>query len=310
MKGPSNPGIRVDGVLLLDKPRGLTSNQALQRVKRLFRARKAGHTGSLDPLATGMLPICMGEATKLSAYLLDADKLYEVSAVLGVATTTADADGEVLETRPVPELDRATLEKVLIRYQGDIEQVPPMYSALKHQGRRLYDLARAGVEVERKPRRVSIHELRLLELGEGSFSLRLRCSKGTYVRTLVADMGEDLGCGAHVQALRRLAVGPYEAGSMVTLEQLEEAAAAGDEQLRSWLRGLDSALQDWPAVTLDADSAYYLQRGQPVLVPRAPGAGRVRIYAGSGVFLGVGEVLDDGRIAPRRLIRPPAAEQR
>jgi tRNA pseudouridine55 synthase len=293
----------VNGILLLDKPAGLTSNAALQRVKRLFRARKAGHTGSLDPLASGMLPICLGEATKVSAFLLDADKHYWVSCRLGVRTATGDAEGEVLETHPVEGVTAERLRAALEGFVGEIEQVPPMYSAVKHRGQRLYKLARDGVEVERKARRITIHELTLLGLAPPLAEFEVRCSKGTYVRTLVEDIGEELDCGAHVADLRRLGVGPYEAGGMVTLETLEAVREQGGEAaLDALLLPMESGLAQWPGVRLSADAAFYLRQGQPVLVPHAPTSGWVRLYEGETRFLGVGEVLDDGRVAPRRLL--------
>ncbi|OOG22208.1 tRNA pseudouridine(55) synthase TruB [Thioalkalivibrio denitrificans] len=293
----------VHGIVLLDKPEGYTSNQALQRVKYLFRARKAGHTGSLDPLATGLLPLCFGEATKVSGFLLDADKHYRTRCRLGITTETGDAEGVVLRERPVPVLDAATIESALEAFRGPIRQVPPMYSALKHEGQRLYDLARRGEEVERAPRDVTIHELTCLSATEDSLELDVRCSKGTYIRTLVEDIGERLGCGAHVVELRRLGLSPFEAPAMVTLEQIEARAGEGDAALDALLTPIDAALVHWPAVTLDRDSAYYLGQGQAVFVPGAPTAGMVRIYGPGGVFLGMGEILDDGRVAPRRLIR-------
>lgn len=293
----------VHGIVLLDKPPGLSSNAALQSVKRLYRARKAGHTGSLDPLATGMLPLCFGEATKFSTYLLEADKVYRFEVQLGVTTRTDDAEGEVLERRPVPVLDPARVRAVLDRFLGEIEQVPPMYSALHHQGRRLYELAREGVEVERSPRRVTIHALDLLALERDRVRCEVRCSKGTYVRTLAADIGRALGCGGHVAALRRVSVTPFESHAMVTLEALQAAAERGDSALDSMLLPPDSALVTLPCVELGADAAHYFGAGQPVLVPRAPTSGRLRVYQADGSFLGVGEVADDGRVAPRRLVR-------
>jgi tRNA pseudouridine55 synthase len=295
-------GRNVQGVLLLDKPVGETSNRTLQRVKTLFRAQKAGHTGSLDPLAEGLLPVCFGAATKISAYLLDADKRYRVRVRLGVNTTTGDAEGEVLETRPTDGVDEAGLRRALDRFRGDIEQVPPMYSALKHQGERLYNLAREGVEVERKPRRVTIHDLRLLSLSLPEFEMDVHCSKGTYVRTLAEDIGEALGCGGHVAGLRRTAVGPFDEEGMVDMATLERAAEEGFDALDRFLLPVDSAIRDWPAVHLSPDSAFYLKQGQPVLVPNAPTRGRVRLYDPDDRFLGVGEILDDGRVAPKRLM--------
>lgn len=299
-------GRAVDGVLLLDKGRGASSNQALQRVKRLFDAAKAGHTGSLDPLATGMLPVCLGEATKVSGFLLDADKHYRVTAKLGERTNTADADGEVTETAPVPEFDEARLRAALAAFTGDIAQVPPMYSALKHQGRRLYELARAGEEVERPPRTVRIFSLEPEARDGDSLTLDVRCSKGTYVRTLVEDIAARLGTLGHVTALRRLGVGPYEKRPMFTLEELEARREAGGlAALDEWLLPVDSAVADWPVVSLDADMSFYVRRGQAVQVPGSPTEGCVRLYSDAGAFLGLGEVADDGRIAPKRLLAAP-----
>lgn len=296
-------GRAIDGVLLLDKDSGQSSNQALQAVKRLYGAAKAGHTGSLDPLATGMLPICLGEATKVSAWLLDADKHYRVTARLGERTATADADGEVIQRAPVPALTQSDVNAVLARFTGDIEQVPPMYSALKQEGRRLYELARAGTEVERQPRKVRIFSLQLLDLSDAALTLDVRCSKGTYVRTLVEDVAAALGTLGHVTALRRLGVGPYEKRRMLTLADLEsQRESGGHAALDELLLPVDSAVADWPVVSLDQDMSFYVRRGQAVLVPRSPTEGLVRLYTDAGQFLGIGEVADDGRIAPKRLL--------
>lgn len=296
-------GRPVNGILLLDKPMGATSNAALQQVKRLFQAQKAGHTGSLDPLATGVLPICLGEATKASAFLLDADKHYRVVCKLGETTSTQDAEGEVLESRPVGDYDLAELEAVLDRFRGPQEQVPPMFSAVKHEGQRLYKLARQGIEVERKARSIVIHELNLLSWESPNLEIAVHCSKGTYVRTLAEDIGEVLGCGAHVTALRRTGVGPYGGDDLVTLEQLEALAGEGYARLDARLLPMESALAQWPGVRLTGDAAFYLRQGQPVLVPKAPTSGWVRLYEGESTFLGMGEILDDGRVAPRRLMK-------
>ncbi|NIR28654.1 MAG: tRNA pseudouridine(55) synthase TruB [Gammaproteobacteria bacterium] len=292
----------VTGIVLLDKPPGITSNAALQQVKRLFNARKAGHTGSLDPIASGLLPICLGEATKFSGFLLDADKRYRVECTLGAKTATGDVEGEVLERRPIEHVNRARVEAVMPRFLGEIEQIPPMYSALKHRGERLYRLARQGVVVERKPRRVRIYRLDLVELAGARLVIEVHCSKGTYVRTLAEDLGEALECGAHVSGLRRLGVGPFGEADMVALERLEALAAEGPRALLGVLRPPESALAQWPAVALSPDLAFYLRQGQPVLVPQAPTEGWVRLYAEGSRFLGVGEILADGRVAPRRLI--------
>jgi tRNA pseudouridine55 synthase len=294
---------RVNGILLLDKPVGLTSNAALQKAKRLFRARKAGHTGSLDPLASGLLPICLGEATKISAFLLDADKHYRVLCKLGERTTTADAEGEVIESRPFEGVTEKRFLRVMQGYLGEIEQIPPMYSAVKHQGQRLYKLAREGLEVEREARCVMIHDIRLLEFRSPLAEIDVRCSKGTYVRTLVEDIGAELGCGAHVAGLRRLGVGPYDETGMVGLDTLEQLAASGGEAaLDKLLLPVESGLAQWPRVRLTGDAVFYLRQGQPVLIAHAPTQGWVRLYEGETRFLGVGEILDDGRVAPRRLL--------
>jgi tRNA pseudouridine55 synthase len=293
---------RVNGILLLDKPVGLTSNGALQAVKKLFAARKAGHTGSLDPLATGLLPLCFGEATKVSGFLLDADKHYQVTCKFGEQTSTGDAEGEVIKQRPLDGLNEKQLLKALESFRGDIEQIPPMYSALKHKGERLYKLARQGVEVERESRQVTIFELELVSFKAPVAELRVHCSKGTYVRTLVEDIGELLGCGAHVIGLRRNGVGPFDDTNMIDIEGLEAVAAGGHHALDKLLLPMESGLSQWPDVRLTGDAAFYLRQGQPVLVPKAPTTGWVRLYEGENRFLGMGEILDDGRVAPRRLM--------
>ena len=297
-------GRNVSGLVLLDKPSGITSNAALQQVKRLFQARKAGHTGSLDPLASGLLPICMGEATKVSAFLLDADKHYWVLCKLGERTTTGDAEGEVVEQRPVGSLEAGDVERVLDKFRGSIEQIPPMYSAVKHQGQRLYALARQGLEVERKPRAVTIHAITILRLEPPLLEIEVRCTKGTYVRTLAEDIGAGLGCGAHVAEMRRLGVGPYCESDMHSLDALEKLAPEGLAALDRWIVPIESALAQWPGVQLSGDAAFYVRQGQPVLVPHAPTSGWVRLYEGEHQFLGMGQVLDDGRVAPRRLLNP------
>ena len=296
-------GRNVDGILLLDKPLGKTSNGALQEVKHLFRANKAGHTGSLDPLATGLLPICLGQATRMSAFLLDADKRYHSTFRLGERTSTGDAEGDVVETREVPALSLDDIEKVLQTFRGDIQQIPPMHSAIKRNGKPLYKLAHQGIEVERDPRPVTIFALDMLALNGNDMEVLVHCSKGTYVRTLAEDIGEALGVGAHVSALRRLTVGPFDEGqTLYTIDQIRDAAEEGREAVDAMLLPLESAIADRPAVHLGADSAFYLNQGQPVVVPRAPTEGLVRLIRGDDEFLGVGEVLDDGRIGPRRLV--------
>ncbi|MEJ2761274.1 MAG: tRNA pseudouridine(55) synthase TruB [Gammaproteobacteria bacterium] len=297
-------GRDVHGVLLLDKPAGLTSNEALQKVKRLFNARKAGHTGSLDRGATGLLPLCFGEATKFSSFLLEADKHYLALCRLGRETATGDAEGEVVSEAPVPDLDRARIEAALSSFRGAIKQVPPMYSALKHKGKRLYELAYQGLEVEREPREVVVHELTLVKFGGDELLLDVHCSKGTYIRTLAEDIGRALGCGAHIGRLRRTGTGPFREEEMITMEELEQLDAGGPAALDASLLSVDTVIREMPEVEMAETVAYYLKQGQPVIIPHAPTEGLLRIYTDTHVFLGVGEVLDDGRIAPRRLINP------
>ncbi len=300
-------GREIDGMLVLDKPIGLTSNDALQRVKHLFKAAKAGHTGSLDPLATGVLPLCFGEATKMSQYLLDADKRYLTTVKLGVRTDSGDAEGKVIDTRSAAGITAAQVREALLRFTGEIEQVPSMFSAVKHGGQPLYKLARQGIEVERASRRVTIFRNDLLAMRDDEIDLDIHCSKGTYVRTIAEDLGELLGCGGHVIALRRMQAGPFGADDMVTLADLEAMFEEGGfPALDARLLPVWSAVRDWPEVTLEEVTAFYLKQGQSVLVPHAPTRGWVRLLHRSegrdGDFLGVGEVLDDGRIAPRRLV--------
>jgi tRNA pseudouridine55 synthase len=301
------PRRAVHGILLLDKPKGISSNAALQRVKRLYNAEKAGHTGNLDPLATGMLPVCLGEATKISAFLLDADKHYRSRCLLGVTTDSGDSEGRVTATCPVPTLDRAAIEQVLQHFRGEIAQIPPMYSALKHQGQPLYKLARQGREIERKPRPVVIHRLKLEAMEMPFLELDIECSKGTYIRSLIEDIGRDLGCGAHVVELRRLAARPFS-GPMYELQQLEAMAAAeGQAALDRLLLPADSALPHWPEIVLESAAAALVRQGQAVRLAGTPAAGLLRLYSGAGEtqgrrFMGVGRVLEDGRIGAKRLI--------
>jgi tRNA pseudouridine55 synthase len=288
--------------VLLDKPVSFGSNEVLQRVKHLFNARKAGHTGSLDKLASGLLPICLGEATKFSTFLLNSNKRYQAVFKLGVTTTTGDAEGEVTETKSFQPYSRARLQAVVDRFTGEIEQIPPMHSAIKHKGQRLYKLAHRGLEVEREPRRITIHSLKLRDFGDDFIAVEVLCSKGTYIRTLAEDMGAALGCGAHVKALRRIGAGPFDASQMVSLRRLEQLADEGLDALDEVLVPMEAALAEWPEVRLPENAAFYLEKGQPVLVPKSPTQGWVRLYASGDRFIGAGEVLDDGRIAPRRLV--------
>lgn len=302
----------VNGVLVLDKPAGMTSNAALQRVKWLFCADKAGHTGALDPLATGVLPLCFGEATKFSQYLLDADKAYRADARLGIITDSGDADGQVIATHPVPAVEREGLARLLAeRFTGTISQVPSMYSALKRDGRPLYELARKGITVEREARTVQVRRLMLETLAADTFVIEAEVSKGTYIRSLVEDIGQALGCGAHVTALRRLAAGPFRLAQAVTLEQVERVAAEeGETGLDRLLLPVDVTLDGWPVVTLERENAYHTRRGQAVRPASLPPEGqpgmKVALYEetddGQKVFLGIGEISDDGRVKPSRLL--------
>lgn len=301
---PARPAMarrQVDGILLLDKPEGLSSNAALQRVRRAFNARKAGHTGSLDPLASGLLPVCLGQATKASGLLLDADKTYDVTLALGERTATGDREGEIVERAAVPALDPAAIRRVAEGFLGNQTQVPPMYSALKHEGERLYRLARKGVEVERAPRHIVIHRLELLGMDGMQLRFEVRCSKGTYIRTLAEDLARALGTVGHVVRLRRLALGPFVSPRMHGLAEVEEAAGS-PQALDGMLLAPDAALAALPDVRLGvAEQACFLQ-GQAVSVAGPPGA-KVRVYDSDGRFLGVGQVTPEGRrLAPDRIM--------
>ncbi|PWV73026.1 tRNA pseudouridine(55) synthase TruB [Halomonas sp. A11-A] len=298
-------GLPVNGVLLLDKPKGLSSNHALQRARRLFQAQKAGHTGTLDPMATGLLPVCFGEATKFSAHLLAADKVYRTRVELGAVTDTGDAEGEVVERCAVPPLTAADVEGVLERFHGEIEQVPPMYSALKHQGRKLYELAREGKAIERAARRVTVYDARLLACEGEAFELEVKVSKGTYVRTLAEDIGRALGSGAHISALRRLATGPFTAQGMLTLEALE----ALPEQVarEATLLPVDVLVAHLPRLELDVSAAARLTLGQAARVDASGIATgeTARLYC-DGAFLGLGAVTAPQEVAPKRLLSTAA----
>lgn len=287
---------QVDGVLLLDKPVGLSSNDALQKARRLFSAAKGGHTGTLDPLASGLLPLCFGEATKFSADLLDADKTYEATLKLGVTTDSGDAEGVVTSTRPV-NVAEADVMAALPRFTGDILQVPPMHSALKRDGRPLYELARKGIEVEREARPVTIRAIELLSFDGDSASLRVKCSKGTYIRVLAADLGEALGCGAHLTALRRTGVGDLDLAHSVTLATLEVMA---EEARPACLRPVDALLQSLVAVELDGPASQRFKHGNPV--PVSGDTGKYRVYV-DGRLIGVGELGKDGQLQPKRLVQ-------
>ena len=307
----------ISGILLLDKPVGFTSNEALQTVKKIFSANKAGHTGSLDPNASGMLPICFGEATKFSQFLLEANKRYLVTGKLGETTASGDSECEIIEKRIVKDIGVKSFERILPKFRGKISQLPPMYSAIKHKGQPLYKLARQGIEIKRDSREINIYELQLLDFKNDLAEFDIYCSKGTYVRTLIVDIGEELGCGAHVVALRRLVVGPYQAEQMVSLDKLQELARVLGSALRlseddimkknykeldKFLLPIESMLLDMPEIALTQDMVYYMSLGQAVLVPYSPSPGWVKLKSKDGKFLGVGEVMLDGKVTPRKMV--------
>ncbi|OGT41574.1 MAG: tRNA pseudouridine(55) synthase TruB [Gammaproteobacteria bacterium RIFCSPHIGHO2_12_FULL_40_19] len=294
--------LSLNGIFLLDKPIGISSNGALQRVKRLFQAKKAGHTGSLDPLATGLLPICFGDATKFSQYLLDSDKTYAVTMQLGIRTTTSDAEGEIVSTRAVPNFSLSDMNTAFDSFRGTTQQVPSMFSALKHNGVPLYEYARKGITIERPSRPITVYELTVLSIENNHVQFTVKCSKGTYVRTLVDDVGEILQCGAHVTQLRRLTVGPYLENQMMTIEKLESLIAQDDFSAKNNLLPVDSAVHHWPVVTVSYAIAFALKQGQTVTLSEAPESGWMRFIDNKGDFFGVGEVIEAGKIAPRRLV--------
>lgn len=295
--------LNINGILLLDKPVEMTSNFALQKIKRLFNAKKAGHTGSLDPIATGMLPICFGEATKFSQFLLESDKTYRVCATLGEQTTTGDIEGEIIARAPVPTLDQETIENVFSTFLGTSTQIPPMFSAIKHQGKPLYELARKGIAVERKPRAITLFSLKFESLSNNLLTFYVHCSKGTYVRTLVEDIAKALGTVAHVLTLRRLAVTPYGDAIMHSLKSLEEIREAmGDHGLSATLLPVETSVKIFPAIKLSTSATFYLKMGQAVRAPFAINDPLVRLMAEDGRFLGIGEVLEDGRVKPHRML--------
>ena len=295
-------GNNIHGILLLDKRLGVSSNKALQEVRRLFNANKAGHTGSLDPLATGLLPLCFGEATKVSGMMLDDDKRYQVEIQLGVMTDTGDAEGQVLETKPVPVISTAQLAACLTHFTGEIAQVPPMYSALKHEGKKLYELARAGITIERKARHIRIFEIKQLDFAPPFLTLEVACSKGTYIRSLAEDIGHYLGCGGTVTKLRRLQAGCFQLAAAFTLEQL---TAMDNPTLQASLLAVDTPLAAIPALYLTEAQATAIGYGQTIDSPPAP-VGRVRLYH-QLQFLGLGETLLNGKLCPRKLFNLPIA---
>jgi len=301
-------GNDVDGILLLDKPLGRSSNSALQKVRYLFNAKKAGHTGSLDPLATGVLPICFGQASKVTAFLLDSDKRYRCTAQLGVTTTTGDKEGDELEVREIKPFTEGDVEKVLTDYRGAIEQIPPMHSALKHNGQPLYKLARQGIEIERKVRHVTIHELTLIGFTEDTITLDVQCSKGTYIRTLAQDIGEAMGFGAHLSMLRRTDVSPFDCSKLYTIEEIEKLAS--EDSLSEILLPIDSVLLEFPAIQLNDDEVTLIRHGIKIARKDTPDTDMIRLYSEQNEFLGIGKhsLSESGEtlLVPRRLMNTQA----
>ena len=293
------PKKNINGILLLDKPLGFSSNQALQKIKWLLQAAKAGHTGTLDPLATGLLPLCFGEATKFAHFLTEADKTYVATLKLGAVTNTGDAEGEVIASSPV-NVSSAEFAAVCEQFVGEISQTPPMYSALKHEGKALYEYARAGIEIAREARQVTIHQIVVNQFAGDVAEITVRCSKGTYIRTLAEDIGQSLGCGAHLIGLRRTATAGYDIAQTLTLQQFEQMT---ESQRLAALAPPDSAVQYLPAMVLDNDAAYYLLQGQSVWHSGKIPAGLLRLYDTQNRFLGLGEQQADGKIAPKRLMQ-------
>ena len=301
MSKRQSKGRTLNGLLLLDKSSGKSSNRALQKVKRIYNAAKAGHTGTLDPLATGLLVICFGRATKISEFLLSADKRYEVTFKLGVTTTSGDADGQILAQQDASPITEEQIKSAASTLTGQIEQVPPMVSALKHEGKRLYDLARQGVEVKREPRKVTIYLFELINKQQNIVSMQVHCSKGTYIRTLVEDLGKSLSCGAHVTKLRRTALGPFINPEMHTLQELEQLAEKGEVALDKLLLATDVALKKYPAISIDTTTMLDLQHGRTIQLPNFPKNGRARIYDENMKFYGIASVSETGKLAVKCL---------
>ena len=303
-------GRSVNGVLLLNKPIGLTSNKVLQKVRWLYDANRAGHTGALDPLASGVLPLCFGEATKFSQYLLESDKYYRSTYTLGISTATGDSEGEIISQQDASKITQQQIEEKIKDFQGEIDQIPSMYSALKHKGQPLYKLARQGIEVDRPARQITIFDYRIIDFRAGvnpEVDVEVHCSKGTYIRSLAEDLGAALGCGAHVSALHRFKAGPFDESQTVSLSELEKLKEAGSvEQLDQLLKPVDTTVSDYPAVEFDQITAGYFQLGQAIISNKAFRQGQegdiVRVFRTGGTFLGIGMVTEDGKVAPKRLI--------
>jgi len=294
-------GRNITGIVIIDKPTGRSSNHVLQQVKRLFDAKKAGHTGALDPLATGVLPVCLGEATKVSSYLLDADKAYHVTCSLGVVTDSGDSDGETIATADIPVFSEQTILDILPAFIGEQDQVPPMFSALKYNGQPLYKLARQGIEVERKSRRITIYDIELLSITTDSFTLSVRCSKGTYIRTLVEEISHVLGCGGHVSMLNRVAAAGYNEQQAISIDQLMSAAEQGREAIDQLLLPTEDALPDWPEITVNTEMVTALRLGQSVQVEQSFESAQVRLFSDDNTFLGLGEMSPQGLVSPKRV---------
>ena len=287
---------------MLDKANGLSSNAALQEVKRLYEANKAGHAGSLDPLATGVLPVCLGEATKVSQFLLDSDKRYRARIKLGIRTDTGDSEGSIIERNEGISVSRKAIERALTKFKGEVEQVPPMHSAIKMNGVPLYKLARKGITVEREPRLVTLYQICLVEFVNSELELEISCSKGTYIRTIADDLGQELGCGAHVIELRRTQAGVFTEKDSISSEELAlEKENRGLDKIDQFLIPMDRAIQDLPEVNLPSITASHVKNGQAVLVRHLPKNGLVRMYEDEQ-FIGIGSIDDDGKVAPKRLI--------
>ena len=292
----------INGIVVLDKANGLSSNAALQEVKRLYEANKAGHAGSLDPLATGVLPVCLGEATKVSQFLLDSDKRYRARIKLGIRTDTGDSEGSIIERNEGISVSRKAIERALTKFKGEVEQVPPMHSAIKMNGVPLYKLARKGITVEREPRLVTLYQICLVEFVHSELELEISCSKGTYIRTIADDLGQELGCGAHVIELRRTQAGVFTEKDSISSEELAlEKENRGLDKIDQFLIPMDRAIQDLPEVNLPSITASHVKNGQAVLVRHLPKNGLVRMYEDEQ-FIGIGSIDDDGKVAPKRLI--------
>lgn len=294
-------GKDIDGILLLDKPLGRTSNSALQKVRYLFNAKKAGHTGSLDPLATGVLPICFGQASKVTSLLLNSNKRYIFTLELGSTTTSGDKEGVVLQTREIKPFNKSDIETVISTFRGDIKQIPPMYSALKHNGQPLYKLARQGIEIKRKERKVTIHELKLLEFTNNTITFNVMCSKGTYIRTLAQDIGESLGCGAHLSMLKRTEVEPFNCSRLYTIEEIERLSEAND--LDKTLLPIDSVLQEYPSMVLSTEEEKRIKNGLKVARRDIPESQIIRLYSNDNEFIGIGRFSSDYQLAAKRLMK-------